>query len=90
MLSLAIAKSIHQFLELGSTFDLEEDFVVIVRHFDVKMLDWRSLLGLLSSGRPVLIRHLDGCRVDEGTEAGRAILVTWGFVAGAAIKFASA
>lgn len=36
-LALALAEGIHQLLQLRCALDLEEDFVVVVRHFDVEV-----------------------------------------------------
>jgi len=38
LLALALAKGIHQLLQLGGPLDLEEDFVVVVGHLDVEVL----------------------------------------------------
>lgn len=43
-LSLTLAESIHELLELGGALDLEVDFVVVVGHLDVEVL---AALGLL-------------------------------------------
>jgi len=40
---------------LGGALDLEEDFVVVVRDFDVEVLAGRCLLGLV--GRATGVRH---------------------------------
>ena len=39
LLSLTFAKSIHQLSQVGRALDLEEDFVVVIGHLDVKVLD---------------------------------------------------
>ena len=44
--ALSFAEGIHQLLEGGRPLDLEEDFVVVVGHFDVEMLALASSLGL--------------------------------------------
>jgi hypothetical protein len=51
LLALAIAESIHQFAELSGAFDLEEDFVVVVRDLYVEVV---GLVGLWGG---VLFRH---------------------------------
>ena len=33
--ALPLAESIHELLELRGALDLEEDFIVVVRHFDI-------------------------------------------------------
>jgi len=38
--SLPITKSVHEFLQLSGSLDLEEHFVVPIRHLDVQMLGW--------------------------------------------------
>ena len=38
ILATPFAKGIHELLELSRALDLEEDFVVVVCHFDVEML----------------------------------------------------
>lgn len=38
--ALPIAECIHQLFQLRRSLDLEEDFVVVVRHFDVQVLAW--------------------------------------------------
>ena len=57
-LSLALAEGSHELLELGVALDLEEDFVVIVRHLDIEMLDRGRLRGI-AWGAAVLsiVRH---------------------------------
>lgn len=37
-LALSFTESIHQFLQLGRTLDLEEDFIVVISNLDVQVL----------------------------------------------------
>ena len=39
MLALSLAECIHQLLQGCGSLDLEEDFVVVIGHLDVKVLD---------------------------------------------------
>lgn len=61
-LSLAIAEGIHELLKLGRALDLEEDFVVVVRHLDVEVLGVGRLAGGASGRTTVLVfgRHVVG------------------------------
>ncbi len=43
---MSLAEGIHQLLEGGGTFDLEEDLVVVVGNLDVKMLTLATRLSL--------------------------------------------
>lgn len=49
---MALAKGSHQFLELGRTLNLEEDFVVVVGDLDVEMLEVGGSLACT-----VVVRH---------------------------------
>lgn len=60
-LSLAVAEGIHQFLQLRSPLDLEEDFVVVVSDFDVEVFRLLLLVRLVHRGGSV-VRHGDGER----------------------------
>ena len=44
-LALTIAEGIHEFLKLGASLDLEKDFIIAIRHFDVEMFCWLWSLG---------------------------------------------
>lgn len=58
-LSLTLAEGVHELLELGGTLDLEEDFVVVVRHLNVEMLGLLLLiLRLLRAWGSVAFRHV--------------------------------
>lgn len=60
-LALPIAKRIHQLLQLGSAFDLEEHLVVIIRNFDIEMLRLlSSILGLVHVVWRTVVRHVEG------------------------------
>lgn len=52
-LALALAKGVHELLELGGPFDLEEDLVVAVGDLDVEVLGLAGVLLLGSAG----VRH---------------------------------
>ena len=56
VLTLPVAKGIHQFLEFGTPLDLKEDFIVVVGDLDVQMLG--GLRCLTTIGRLVLVGHL--------------------------------
>ena len=45
LLPLAFAERIHELFELRRPLDLEEDLVVVVGHFDIKVLHGRRLAG---------------------------------------------
>lgn len=58
---MSLAESIHQFLECGGAFDLEEDFVVVVCDLDVEMLTLATGLCLLGGTRASVVvgsRHV--------------------------------
>ncbi len=42
-LALTLAKGVHELAEGGGAFDFEEDFVVVVGHFDVEVFGAGSL-----------------------------------------------
>lgn len=44
--ALPLAKGVHQLLKSSGALDLEEDFIVVVRHLDVQMLSLLRFLGL--------------------------------------------
>lgn len=54
LLSLTLAKRIHELLELSGALDLEKDFIVVISDLDVQVLCRRR-------GR-FLVRH-DGCLI---------------------------
>ena len=35
---MPLTEGIHEFLELGGSFDLEEDLIIIVGHLDIQVL----------------------------------------------------
>lgn len=53
---MPLAESVHELLELSGTLDLEEDLIVVIRHFDVEMLGWSWLLW----GWTSVVGHLGG------------------------------
>lgn len=53
---MPLAESVHELLELSGTLDLEEDLIVVIRHFDVEMLGGSRLLW----GWTSVVRHLGG------------------------------
>ena len=62
-LALTLAEGVHEFLQLGSALDLEEDLVVVVSNLDVEVLGLRlGSIVLVSAvgwgGR--LVRHVGG------------------------------
>jgi hypothetical protein len=61
LLPLPLAEGIHQLLQFCGTFDLEEDFVVAIRHFDVEVLA-RRLWGFCrwrrTAWRLIMIGHV--------------------------------
>ena len=58
-LALAIAESTHELFKLRASLDLEEDFVVVVGHLDVKVLGGARSGGLGLRGAAILrvVRH---------------------------------
>lgn len=51
-LALALTESVHKLLELRGPLDLEEDFVVVIRHLNVKVLGLRVVML-----RRAVVRH---------------------------------
>jgi hypothetical protein len=56
VLSLSVAESVHELTESGCALDFEEDFVVVVRDFDVEVLAL-AILGLLLNVGATVVRH---------------------------------
>lgn len=54
ILSLPVAKRIHEFLKLCRSLDFEEDFVVVVRDLDVQVLRLAGVFGFVHIGRSTL------------------------------------
>lgn len=85
--ALPLAKGIHEFLELGASLDLEEYFVVVVRHLDIEVLTrgcvttrWRTV-GLIRIRHFVprswgLLQRVEVGRDVARTVVGRARLCT--------------
>jgi len=48
---LSVAEGIHQLFQLRRLLDLEEDFVIIIRDFDVQMFGWWGRRILATVGR---------------------------------------
>ena len=59
VLALTVAERIHEFLELGSPLNLEEDLVVVIRHLDVEVFRLASVLRLLHIVGASVVGH--GC-----------------------------
>jgi len=56
-LALSLAEGIHQFLESRCPLDLEEDFIVVIRDFDIQMLiDSLTFWLLRAAWAAVLVR----------------------------------
>lgn len=56
ILPRSVAESIHQLFKLGRAFDLEENFIVIIRDLNVEMFDcrwsfWFSLIRRVAAMR---------------------------------------
>jgi hypothetical protein len=58
LLALAIAEGVHQFFELCCSFNLKEDFIVIIGDLDIEVLRWSRRIASRSIG------HVLGCNVD--------------------------
>lgn len=67
LLSLAFTESVHQFLELGRSLYLEEDFIVVVGNFDIQVIRGcgASFLGRLS----LLVGHGRSEEISAGLDA---------------------
>jgi hypothetical protein len=59
VLALTVAERIHEFLELGSPLNLEEDLVVVIRHLDVEVFRLAGVLRLLHIVGASVVGH--GC-----------------------------
>jgi hypothetical protein len=57
ILSLAVAEGVHKFTEGSGALDLEEDFVVVIGHLDVKVLALAAILRLLLHVGRTVVRH---------------------------------
>lgn len=60
-LALSLAEGVHQLLQGGSTFDLEEDLIVVIGNFDVEMFGLASAFWFLGGpGATIFVgaRHL--------------------------------
>jgi hypothetical protein len=60
LLALAIAEGVHQFFELCCSFNLKEDFIVIIGDLDIEVFRWSRRIASRSIG------HVLGCNVDGG------------------------
>lgn len=64
-LTLAFAEGSHQLLQLGASFDLEEDLVVVVGHLDVEVL--AATLGDIGAlARGTVLRSVGHCEFLRG------------------------
>ena len=63
VLALSLAEGVHKLLKLGRALNLEEDFVVVVRHLDVEVLDSAASrrIGVVTGGASalVVVRHVE-------------------------------
>jgi len=59
-LSLTLTEGVHELRESGGAFDLEEDLVVVVCHFDVEVFGFGLVVWVASgSGGLVTVGHRD-------------------------------
>lgn len=58
-LALTLTKCRHELLQFGRALDLEEDFVVVIRDFDVQVLRGRGIAGATWASTLVLAGHFD-------------------------------
>lgn len=72
-LALTLAERAHELLELGGSLDLEEDLVVVIRHFDIQVLGVTGSLLALGGGAAVAVlvlgRHDGWLRKSDGETA---------------------
>lgn len=62
ILALSLTKGLHEFFQLGTPLDLEENFVVSIRHFNVQMFAGGGIgggFGRRAIGRVLaIVRHV--------------------------------
>lgn len=57
---MALAEGVHELREGGSTLDLEEDLIVVVRDLDVQVLALGLVVGITAGTRRLItVRHGD-------------------------------
>jgi hypothetical protein len=61
VLALAFAKRVHQLGKGGGSLDFKEDFVVVVRHFDVEVFGLGLFVGVAASSWGLTVVGHFGC-----------------------------